>query len=63
VIRFLKTNSNPNEVLYSYQKTIIIAYVELVHFMNTEKNLKALDEVVEKKVKPKLKLLKSQKTY
>lgn len=52
--RFQQANANQIEALYSYQKTILNAYVELEQLMNAEKKLKAQYEVVEKKVKTNL---------
>jgi outer membrane protein, multidrug efflux system len=52
--RFQQANANQIEALYSYQKTILSAYVELEQLMNTEKNLKAQYKVIEKKVKTNL---------
>lgn len=49
--RFQQANANQIEALYTYQKTIMNAYIELEYLLNTEKNLKAQYDVVEKKVK------------
>lgn len=52
--RFQQANASQIEALYSYQKTILNAYVELEQLMNIARNLKAQYEIVEKKVKTNL---------